>query len=94
MSERPTGRGTRYRVDLGLVTFARATATRREGRLTSKREAPAELPGLGAPARPPRSSRPSRTSDGVATASPLPSAPPPPRRSGGPAIDGLVAAYT
>jgi hypothetical protein len=37
-------------VDLGLVTFARATVTLRDGRLISKREALAELPSLGAPA--------------------------------------------
>jgi hypothetical protein len=37
-------------VDLGLLTFARATATLREGRLISKREALDLLPALGAPA--------------------------------------------
>ncbi|MEV7017716.1 nucleotidyltransferase domain-containing protein [Streptomyces sp. NPDC093991] len=36
-------------VDLGMVTFARATVTVREGRLISKREALEVLPGLGAP---------------------------------------------
>jgi hypothetical protein len=36
-------------VDLGMVTFARATVTLREGRLISKREALDLLPGLGAP---------------------------------------------
>ncbi|MET7686139.1 nucleotidyltransferase domain-containing protein [Streptomyces sp. NPDC005423] len=36
-------------VDLGLLTFARATVTLREGRLVSKRQALAELPALGAP---------------------------------------------
>ncbi|MEU6099737.1 nucleotidyltransferase [Streptomyces flaveolus] len=36
-------------VDLGLLTFARATVTVRDGRLITKREALAELPGLGAP---------------------------------------------
>ena len=36
-------------VDLGLITFARATVTLREGRLISKREALDLLPGLGAP---------------------------------------------
>ncbi|WP_327314264.1 nucleotidyltransferase domain-containing protein [Streptomyces sp. NBC_01235] len=36
-------------VDLGLLTYARATATLREGRLMSKREALDALPGLGAP---------------------------------------------
>ncbi|MEV5875036.1 nucleotidyltransferase domain-containing protein [Streptomyces sp. NPDC052101] len=37
-------------VDLGLLTFARATVTLRDGRLISKREALAGLPALGAPA--------------------------------------------
>ncbi|MFI2199328.1 nucleotidyltransferase domain-containing protein [Streptomyces sp. NPDC020192] len=36
-------------VDAGLLTFARATVTLRDGRLISKREALAELPTLGAP---------------------------------------------
>ncbi|MEU6817729.1 nucleotidyltransferase domain-containing protein [Streptomyces sp. NPDC046860] len=36
-------------VDLGLLTFARATVTLREGRLISKRQALTELPALGAP---------------------------------------------
>ena len=36
--------------DLGLLTFARATVTLRDGRLISKREALDELPALGAPA--------------------------------------------
>ncbi|MGW3112862.1 nucleotidyltransferase [Streptomyces sp. NPDC001091] len=36
-------------VDLGLLTFARATVTLREGTLISKRQALAELPALGAP---------------------------------------------
>ncbi|GAB2775030.1 hypothetical protein GCM10027073_04680 [Streptomyces chlorus] len=37
------------RVDLGLLTFARATVTVREGRLVSKREALKVLIALGAP---------------------------------------------
>ena len=37
-------------VDLGLLTFARATVTLREGRLITKREALDVLTGLGAPA--------------------------------------------
>ncbi|MEV6122337.1 nucleotidyltransferase domain-containing protein [Streptomyces sp. NPDC052077] len=37
-------------VDLGLLTFARATATLRDGSLITKRRALDELPGLGAPA--------------------------------------------
>lgn len=36
-------------VDLGMVTFARASVTLRDGRLISKREALDLLPGLGAP---------------------------------------------
>lgn len=36
-------------VDLGLLTFARASATVRDGRLISKREALELLPALGAP---------------------------------------------
>lgn len=36
-------------VDLGLVTFARATVTLRDGRLISKRQALDILPALGAP---------------------------------------------
>ncbi|MGW1986229.1 nucleotidyltransferase domain-containing protein [Streptomyces collinus] len=36
-------------VDLGLLTFARATVTLREGRLVTKREALGELRELGAP---------------------------------------------
>lgn len=36
-------------IDLGLLTFARATVTLREGRLITKREALDVLPGLGAP---------------------------------------------
>lgn len=37
-------------VDLGLVTYARASVTLRDGRLITKREALDLLPGLGAPA--------------------------------------------
>ncbi|MBJ6638205.1 nucleotidyltransferase domain-containing protein [Streptomyces sp. DHE7-1] len=37
-------------VDLGLLTFARATVTLRDGRLVPKREALTELTALGAPA--------------------------------------------
>lgn len=36
-------------VDVGLTTFARATVTRRDGRLITKREALDLLPALGAP---------------------------------------------
>lgn len=79
-------------VDLGLLTFARATVTLREGRLISKREALEVLPGLGAPGEVVADIR-RRRYDG---------APPPAgewvlRRARltrdylGPAIDGLVA---
>ncbi|WP_405738048.1 nucleotidyltransferase [Streptomyces sp. NBC_00028] len=47
------GKAERWRqapwVDVGLTTFARATATLRDGRLLSKREALELLPELGAP---------------------------------------------
>ncbi|WP_217144593.1 nucleotidyltransferase domain-containing protein [Streptomyces sp. AC627_RSS907] len=36
-------------IDLGLLTFARATVTLRDGRLITKRQALQELPALGAP---------------------------------------------
>ncbi|MEU9368670.1 nucleotidyltransferase domain-containing protein [Streptomyces avermitilis] len=81
-------------VDLGMVTFARATVTLREGRLISKKEALAALPGLGAPTDVVVDIRRRRYED-----------PAPPtdewtaRRAEltraylGPAIDGLVATY-
>jgi hypothetical protein len=81
-------------VDLGLLTFARATVTLREGRLISKREALGVLPGLGAPGEVVADIRRRRYGDPV---------PVPPaegwiaRRSEltrtylGPAIDALVA---
>ncbi|WP_329287040.1 nucleotidyltransferase [Streptomyces sp. NBC_01455] len=83
-------------VDLGTITFARATVTLREGRLVSKREALELLPGLGAPAEVVEDVRRRRYDDSV---------PAPPARGWtarraeltrsylGPAIDGLVAAY-
>lgn len=81
-------------VDLGLVTFARATVTLREGRLISKREALEELPGLGAPAeivedvRRRRYGRPAPADEEWRTRrSELT------RRYLGPAIDGLVEKY-
>ncbi|UXY26853.1 nucleotidyltransferase domain-containing protein [Streptomyces sp. HUAS TT20] len=81
-------------VDLGLVTFARATVTLREGRLISKRESLDLLPGLGAPAEVVEDIRRRRYSD------PLPPAPEwtarrseLTRRYLGPAIDALVTAY-
>ncbi len=82
-------------VDLGMITFARAGVTVRDGRLISKREALDLLPGLGAPAEVVEDIR-RRRYDAAA---------PPPtdawaaRRAGltrgylGPAIDELVAAY-
>ncbi|MEU9448450.1 nucleotidyltransferase [Streptomyces sp. NPDC048277] len=81
-------------VDLGLITFARATVTAREGRLISKREALDLLPGLGAPAEVVEDVRRRRYGD-----------PAPPteewtaRRARlardylGPAIDALTASY-
>ncbi|MFV0136674.1 nucleotidyltransferase [Streptomyces sp. HMX87] len=81
-------------VDMGLLTFARATVTVRENRLVSKREALAELPGLGAPGAVVEDIRRRRYGD-----------PAPPtgewtaRRAEltraylGPAIDALVASY-
>ncbi|MGW3357703.1 nucleotidyltransferase domain-containing protein [Streptomyces bungoensis] len=82
-------------VDLGLLTFARATVTLRDGRLTSKREALAELPGLGAPpevvadiARRRYDEHPApATGDWPARRAELT------RGYLGPAIDALVAAY-
>ncbi|WP_406167106.1 DUF4111 domain-containing protein [Streptomyces canus] len=81
-------------VDLGLLTFARASVTLREGRLISKREALELLPGLGAPVEVVEDLRGRRYGDV------------PPAADGwterraeltrtylGPAIDELVAAY-
>ncbi|MFF9062701.1 nucleotidyltransferase domain-containing protein [Streptomyces sp. NPDC101213] len=83
-------------VDMGPVTFARATVTLREGRLVSKREALEELPGLGAPAEIVEDIR-RRRYGGPA---PVPSGEGWRVRRAelvrgwlGPAIDGLVAAY-
>ncbi|WP_369168486.1 nucleotidyltransferase domain-containing protein [Streptomyces sp. R28] len=81
-------------VDLGLVTFARASVTVRDGRLITKREALDLLPNLGASAEVVEDIRRRRYDD-----------PAPPteewaaRRAGltrdylGPAIDALVASY-
>ncbi|WP_330457103.1 nucleotidyltransferase domain-containing protein [Streptomyces sp. NBC_00820] len=82
-------------VDLGLLTFARATVTLREGRLISKRQALAELAGLGAPAEVLADIERRRYDQGPAPAS----AEWLDRRAGltraylGPAIDGLVTTY-
>ncbi|EHN73720.1 hypothetical protein SMCF_6844 [Streptomyces coelicoflavus ZG0656] len=84
-------------VDLGLVTFARATATLREGRLITKREALAELPALGAPAevvedvaerRYGNRARPAPRAEWTARRADLT------RSYLGPAIDTLVASYS
>ncbi|MCX2922698.1 nucleotidyltransferase domain-containing protein [Streptomyces sp. NEAU-W12] len=84
-------------VDLGLLTFARATVTLREGRLISKREALEVLPGLGAPGEVVEDIR-RRRYDGPAPAAPAPTTEKwIQRRAGltrgylGPAIDSLVA---
>lgn len=77
-------------VDLGLLTFARATATLREGRLITKREALDLLPGLGAPPEVVADIRGRRYGDpgpAVAHRAELT------RNYLGPAIDELVAAY-
>ncbi|MGW4561510.1 nucleotidyltransferase domain-containing protein [Streptomyces sp. NPDC004561] len=81
-------------VDLGLLTFARATVTLREGRLISKRDALARLPGLGAPAEVVEDIARRRYAD------PAPPDPAWPARRAeltraylGPAIDALVTTY-
>ncbi|MFJ5778391.1 nucleotidyltransferase [Streptomyces sp. NPDC093094] len=81
-------------VDLGLLTFARASTTLRDGRLISKREALDLLPGLGAPEEVVEDIR-RRRYDG-----PVPPAEGWTARRAvltrdylGPAIDELVAAY-
>ncbi|MFF7049253.1 nucleotidyltransferase domain-containing protein [Streptomyces griseorubiginosus] len=77
-------------VDLGLVTFARASVTLREGRLISKREALELLPGLGAPVAVVEDVRGRRYGDprpAVGNRAELT------RAYLGPAIDELVAAY-
>jgi hypothetical protein len=76
--------------DLGLLTFARASVTLREGRLISKREALELLPGLGAPVELVEDIRRRRYGEpgpAVANRAALT------RGYLGPAIDGLVAAY-
>ncbi|GHH03353.1 nucleotidyltransferase domain-containing protein [Streptomyces lanatus] len=81
-------------VDLGLITFARASVTVREGRLISKREALDLLPGFGAPVDVVEDIR-RRRYDGAAPPTKEWTA----RRAGltrdylGPAIDALVASY-
>ncbi|MDT0610720.1 nucleotidyltransferase domain-containing protein [Streptomyces lancefieldiae] len=82
-------------VDLGLLTFARATVTLREDRLITKREALDELPALGAPGEVVeditrrRYGNPARpTEEWTARRSELT------RSYLGPAIDTLVASYS
>ncbi|WP_053847439.1 nucleotidyltransferase domain-containing protein [Streptomyces sp. NRRL B-24085] len=77
-------------VDLGLLTFARATVTVREGRLISKREALDLLPRLGAPeevVEDVRGRRYGEPGPAVENRAELT------RGYLGPAIDELVAAY-
>ena len=81
-------------VDLGMVTFARATVTLRDGRLISKREALDLLPGLGAPVELVEDIRRRRYGDPAPPAEQWAA-----RRAVstrdylGPAIDALVASY-
>ncbi|MEV7339857.1 nucleotidyltransferase domain-containing protein [Streptomyces sp. NPDC093544] len=81
-------------VDLGPVTFARATVTLREGRLISKREALDLLPELGAPLDVVEDIRRRRYGDPAPNTDEWTA-----RRAEltrgylGPAIDGLVATY-
>ncbi|MFI6010621.1 nucleotidyltransferase [Streptomyces sp. NPDC051243] len=81
-------------VGLGLITFARASVTAREGRLISKREALDLLPGLGAPVEVVEDIRRRRYEDAAAPTGEWAA-----RRAGltrdylGPAIDALVASY-
>ncbi|MET7734372.1 nucleotidyltransferase domain-containing protein [Streptomyces sp. NPDC005402] len=77
-------------VDLGLLTFARASVTLREGRLISKCEALELLPGLGAPVAVVEDIRARRYGDAVATVEDRAALT---RSYLGPAIDELVAAY-
>ncbi|MGW6738204.1 nucleotidyltransferase [Streptomyces sp. NPDC055013] len=84
-------------VDLGVITYARASVTLRDGRLISKREALDLLPGLGAPAELVEDIR-RRRYDG--SAPPTPTGEWATRRAGltrsylGPAIDQLVTTYS
>ncbi|WP_086799333.1 nucleotidyltransferase domain-containing protein [Streptomyces caniscabiei] len=77
-------------VDLGLLTFARATATLRDGRLISKREALDLLPALGAPAEVVQDMERRRYGG---PAEEVPYRAELTRLFLGPAIDDLVAAY-
>ncbi|MFI9148922.1 nucleotidyltransferase [Streptomyces sp. NPDC053367] len=81
-------------VDLGLLTFARASATLRDGRLISKREALDLLPALGAPGELVEDIRTRRYGTPVPPAEEWTA-----RRAEltraylGPAVDALVASY-
>ncbi|MEU1404682.1 nucleotidyltransferase domain-containing protein [Streptomyces sp. NPDC005728] len=81
-------------VDLGMITFARATVTARDGRMISKREALDLLPGLGAPAEVVEDIRRRRYGDSVPPTEEWTA-----RRARltrdylGPAIDALTASY-
>ena len=81
-------------VDLGLLTFARATVTLRDGKLVSKRQALGELPALGAPEEVVADIARRRYEDPAPAGRDWLT-----RRAGltraylGPAIDALVAAY-
>jgi hypothetical protein len=81
-------------VDLGMITFARASVTARDGRLITKREALDLLPGLGAPVEVVEDIRARRYDDAAP-----PTGARAARRAGltraylGPAIDTLVASY-
>ncbi|MFI0540962.1 nucleotidyltransferase domain-containing protein [Streptomyces sp. WSLK1-3] len=77
-------------VDLGLLTFARASVTLREGRLITKREALELLPRLGAPAQVVEDIRARRYGDPL---TPVENRAELTRGYLGPAIDELVAAY-
>ncbi|MFF5478631.1 nucleotidyltransferase [Streptomyces sp. NPDC012935] len=84
-------------VDLGVITYARASVTLRDGRLISKREALDLLPGLGAPVELVEDIR-RRRYDGSVPATPTGEWAT--HRAGltrsylGPAIDELVTAYS
>ncbi|KAA0931617.1 nucleotidyltransferase [Streptomyces apricus] len=86
-------------VDLGMVTYARAAVTLKEGRLITKREALDLLPGLGAPGEVVADVRRRRYPE-QEPAGPTPSGEWTARRARltrdylAPAIDRLVAAYT
>ncbi|WP_151478475.1 nucleotidyltransferase domain-containing protein [Streptomyces albicerus] len=86
-------------VDLGLVTYARAAVTLKDGRLISKREALGLLPGLGAPVEVVEDIRRRRYEDPAPPTAEPPTAEWTARRAEltrtylGPAMDDLVAAY-